>query len=294
MASLSSNAASSSVDASPGRITPVLLAQEWRERIHNTGECIDVRNGVVHSMKACTSTKSRKWTNTIRTETASIEMNLTTQKMNNYVMRATAPFHLISYGSGANTMYHGRWKYVKRGTLPPNSYRKARYTFELAYVDDGNASSMIQKEENRRSSYEREWASAFENLSLHAAAYEPATFANIYDTEQGTIREYTPDFFLPEISCWIDRNQRPACYPHRVAQVRTTVVPRLSHCAVVRIPDRFYRLHLGYGQGHTFSRRVHICEHVVEPYVDPCGSGGARRNGRLVSKHVESHGLSAQ
>ena len=101
-------------------------------------------------------------------------------------------------------MYHGRWKYVKRGTLPPNSYRKARYTFELAYVDDGNASSMIQKEENRRSSYEREWATAFEEMSPHAAAYEPATFANIYDTEQGTIREYTPDFFLPEISCWIE------------------------------------------------------------------------------------------
>jgi hypothetical protein len=221
MASLSSNAASSVVDASPGRITPVLLAQEWKERIHNTGECIDVRNGAVHSMKACTSTKSRKWTNTIRTETASIEMNLTTQKMNNYVMRATAPFHLISYGSGANTMYHGRWKYVKRGTLPPNSYRKARYTFELAYVDDGNASSMIQKEENRRSSYEREWASAFENLLLHAAAYEPATFANIYDTEQGTIREYTPDFFLHEISCWIEikgRRVTPAEL-HKCAQL---------------------------------------------------------------------------
>ena len=167
-------------------IRPVLIPHAAKAKLHNTNECICLRNGVAHAIKA--NTNNRTWINTVGLTHASIAMNPQTKKTNQAVRTAVNPIHLLSFGAGADTYYWGRYQCVG-GTQ----------TFELEYVDDGCASEFTESTTTAqfRSILEKTWDTEFDALGLKTV-YEPATFA------LNNRKEYTPDFWLPSSEWFVE------------------------------------------------------------------------------------------
>jgi hypothetical protein len=161
---------------------PALIPHNLKPLFHNKKSCIDVREGVVHSLKA--NTNNRTWHNEINLDSASISINPRTRRENRLVFTSKEPFHVLSFGCGADTYYWGRYKCVSKSG-----------TFELEYVDEGLLSSCVGSV--HRSKLETKWSKTFEKNNIDAI-FEPATMKLSDNTE------YTPDFWLPESNTFIE------------------------------------------------------------------------------------------
>lgn len=171
---------------------PALIPHRLKFRFHNAKSCIDVRNGKVHAIKA--NLYNRIWHNEVKLQSASISINKRTVRENRLVRKAKEPFHLLSYGTGADTMYWGR--YICVGGTD---------TFELVYVDDGLldlCETMATK--SKRSYLETLWADTFEEHNI-AAIFEPVS-TRLPGKPFGQVveRMYNPDFWLPEAGIFIE------------------------------------------------------------------------------------------
>ena len=99
------------------------------------------------------------------------------------------PIHVLSFGCGPDTYYWGRYRCTGG---------KSRRVFQLEYVDDGDIELFRTDDHGgKRSRLEQQWEKAFSDAGIHAV-YEPATIR--LSREQ----EYTPDFWLPESSTFIE------------------------------------------------------------------------------------------
>lgn len=166
---------------------PALIPHRIKGLFHNKKSCIDIRDGQVHAIKV--NTNNRTWFNEVTPVEATISANPRTIRANNAVYRSKEPFHVLSFGCGADTFYWGRYKCV--GGRRMNQ-------FKLVYVDDGHLDAcMAPGETNHRSKLETQWAAAFKEQGVEAT-FEPATIK----LADGT--EYTPDFWLPESSTFIE------------------------------------------------------------------------------------------
>jgi len=166
---------------------PALIPHNQKALFHNKKSCIDIRDGQVHSIKA--NTNNRTWFNEVNADSATISINPRTTRDNRLVYTSTEPFHVLSFGCGADTYYWGRYKCV-------GGQRSKQ--FKLVYVDDGSMDACLpQGATNHRSKLETLWSKAFEKQCI-AATFEPATIK----LPDGT--EYTPDFWLPETSTFIE------------------------------------------------------------------------------------------
>lgn len=166
---------------------PALIPHKMKALLHNKKSCIDVRDGQVYAIKA--NTNNRKWFNEVTPEEATISVNPRTKRENNLVYSSTTPFHVLSFGCGADTYYWGRYKCV-------GGQREKQ--FKLVYVDDGSLEVCLAPgETNHRSRLESQWSEAFKRQGVEAT-FEPATIK----LPDGS--EYTPDFWLPESSTFIE------------------------------------------------------------------------------------------
>lgn len=166
---------------------PALIPHNQKALFHNKKSCIDIRDGRVHSIKA--NTNNRTWFNEVNSDSATISVNPRTKRDNSLVYTSKEPFHVLSFGCGADTYYWGRYKCV-------GGQRSKQ--FKLVYVDDGSMDACLpQGATNHRSKLETSWSKAFEKQGI-AATFEPATMK----LPDGT--EYTPDFWLPETSTFIE------------------------------------------------------------------------------------------
>jgi hypothetical protein len=166
---------------------PALIPHKIKPLFHNKKSCIDIRGGKVHSIKA--NTNNRTWFNEVNNECATISVNPRTNRDNNLVYNSKEPFHVLSFGCGADTYYWGRYKCVGGQGLKQ---------FKLVYVDNGSLEACLPPGVvNHRSSLETSWSEAFEKQGI-TATFEPATMK----LSDGT--EYTPDFWLPESSTFIE------------------------------------------------------------------------------------------
>ena len=174
---------------------PALIPHAIRGYFHNKKSCIDIRNGRVHAIKA--NTNNRKWHNVVNIRGASIAMNRRTPKDNRLLMESTIPFHVVTFGCGADTYYWGRYRFQRKGRHDGQS------TFELKYVDAGDLKECGPVgTEQRRSRLEERWQDAFE-VSSKEFVYEPATL-KLPSTDMLPDKEYTPDYWLPASSTFIE------------------------------------------------------------------------------------------
>ena len=166
---------------------PVVIPHTKKETFHNKNRCVDIRNGVVHGIKA--NTKNRRWRNVVNKDSAKIAINPKTMSDNNKVWNSSEPFHVITYGSGPNTHYWGRYRCVGG---------RSRRVFELEYVDDGLMDELgVDQLEGHRSRLEGQWTSALEKSNV-AYSYEPATMLI------SRACEYTPDLWLQDACTFIE------------------------------------------------------------------------------------------
>ena len=115
--------------------------------------------------------------------TAEISMNPRTTRENNLV--GEQPFHVISFGCGADTYYWGRYKCVRKDA-----------SFHLEYVDEGDLNRCRSSgATNTRSYLEKRWLAAFE-VAKTLNTFEPATVKFAPCRVFPTGKEYTPDVWL--------------------------------------------------------------------------------------------------
>lgn len=156
---------------------PALIPHKKKSFFHRANSCIDIRNGKVHAIKA--NTNNRTWHNEVNEKTAIISMNPRTYRENKLVCASQEPFHVLSFGCGADTYYWGRYKYVG-----------GEGVFNLQYVDDGDLDKCKSDGLNgKRSNLESTWAETFKKHGV-VATFEPATMKLADKTE------YTPDFWI--------------------------------------------------------------------------------------------------
>lgn len=171
---------------------PGLIPHRLKSRFHNAKSCIDVRSGAVHAIKA--NLYNRIWHNEVGLESASISVNKRTPRANNLVRKSKEPFHLLSYDTGADTRYWGR--YICVGGTD---------TFELKYVDDGLLHLCeTSGTKTKRSFLESLWDEAFKKANIQAI-FEPVT-TRLPGEPFGQVveRMYNPDFWLPEAGVFIE------------------------------------------------------------------------------------------
>lgn len=174
---------------------PALIPHSLKSLFHDKKSCIDVRNGTVHAIKA--NTNNRTWHNVITLDKAAIATNRRTIAANTAVSSSTEPFHVVSFGCGADTYYWGRYKFV----------RMKRYDgqkcFELHYADDGDLAMCLPKNARQTRSYlEKQWLDAFE-VSDFEHVYEPATL-HLPSSNILPDKEYTPDVWIPKTREFIE------------------------------------------------------------------------------------------
>lgn len=171
---------------------PIQITNIEATRIHGQRQCINVRHndqGVqyVHCMKFSTNPKSR-YKNTIGDGKAKISMNLRTPKENKLVLKGT-PVHIITYGGGTATLYHGRYKCCD----PHNSSH-----FIMEYYDEGMSGELEKETEKTRKSKLEQDAETFFISRGWISEYEPII------VPYGNNKHYTPDFYLPEFHCLVE------------------------------------------------------------------------------------------
>merc|ERR1712195_150956 len=129
---------------------PALIPHKKKHFFHRVKSCIDIRNGKVHAIKA--NTNNRTCHNEVNEKTAIISINPRTRRENKLVYTSTEPFHVLSFGCGADTYYWGRYKCVG-----------GKGVFNLEYVDDGDLAKCESDDLNgKRSNLEGMWAKTFE------------------------------------------------------------------------------------------------------------------------------------
>jgi hypothetical protein len=174
----------------PGKIPHAL-----KGHFHNSRSCIDIREGRVHAVKA--NTHNRKWHNVVTVRGASIAVNTRTVGANRALTESTEPFHMVTFGSGADTFYWGQYRYETLGR------HDGQLTFELKYVGPGDMQVCLPAGAKEcRSRLETRWEAAFE-VSGTPTTYEPATL-KLPSTELLPDKEYTPDYWLPEAQTFIE------------------------------------------------------------------------------------------
>jgi len=177
---------------------PAVIPHDLKENFHNKRCCIDVRNGTVHAMKI--NTNNRKWQNKIDLHQAIVAMNPKTRRENRLVLHQKAPFHMLSFGCGADTKYWGR--YVCRVV---SSKRSGSISFHLEYVDDGLLGRCLPVGERNtsRSYLERQWDQAFK-VAGTVNIYEPATMTLPSCLTFPNGKEYSPDVWCPGSGTFIE------------------------------------------------------------------------------------------
>lgn len=175
---------------------PIQITQDEAKRLHGERQCIHIRKHpqtgeqYAHCMKFSTNPGNR-WVNTIGDGKAVVPMNRGTVHTNRLVLKSCpeCPVHVISYDGGPVTLYHGR--YVC--TDPSNTS-----TFMMEFFDRGLSEELEQEtEDTRRSKLEEDAETFFENREFEAM-YEPCMF------RWSTSRHYTPDFYIPRASCFVE------------------------------------------------------------------------------------------
>lgn len=165
---------------------PITLPHAAKQHLHASKKCIDVREGVAFSIKF--NTNNRTWHNTVGVQNAVVSVNPRTRRDNALVYKGD-PIHVLSFGCGPDTYYWGRYRCTGG---------KSRRVFQLEYVDDGDMELFRTDDHGgMRSRLEQQWEKAFSDAGIRAV-YEPATIR--LSREQ----EYTPDFWLPESSTFIE------------------------------------------------------------------------------------------
>ena len=166
---------------------PRLVPPSMRASLHSAATCIDMyaREGL--SMKCRVGATRSAWTNRVDGRTASVSVNTRTPALNSEVWSGK-PVHLLTFHTGADTYYHGRFRCV--GGTPA--------TFELERLDhDERARALLQSMPTVeqvverplfRSRLEEAWAERFKACSMEVE-YEPITL------RLGS-KEYTPDFVI--------------------------------------------------------------------------------------------------
>jgi len=160
-------------------------------RLHGERQCIHTRKdnaGVsyAHCMKFSTNPKNR-YKNTINNGIAKITINTRTPKENKLVLSGT-PVHILTYGGGTQTMYHGRYKCSE----PSNKNH-----FIMEYFDKGVSEELVKETETMRKSKLEKDAETFFDLRGWHSIYEPCIFP--YGK-----KHYTPDYYLPEQACFVE------------------------------------------------------------------------------------------
>ena len=174
---------------------PALIPHHLKSTFHNKGSCIDVRDGRVHAIKA--NTNNRKWHNVVTKTKAAIAINPRTPRENKLVFNANEPFHVVSFGCGADTYYWGLYKFVKKKTYD------GQQCFELKFVNTGLLDQCLPAGSTQtRSRLEERWIDAF-NVSSTEYTYEPATL-KLPSSELLPDKEYTPDIWLPQTSTFVE------------------------------------------------------------------------------------------
>lgn len=173
---------------------PATIPHQLKEKFHNKRCCIDIRNGKVHAIKI--NTNNRTWHNTIDLNVASVARNPKTRRENRLVRTQKEPFHMLSFGCGADTKYWGR--YVCKA-------RNKGATFELRYVDDGLLGDCLPPgtHNSSRSYLERQWDQAFDVAGIKNV-YEPATMKLPRTDCFPSGKEYTPDVWLPDDNMFVE------------------------------------------------------------------------------------------
>lgn len=178
---------------------PATIPHHLKEKFHDKRCCIDVRNGKVHAIKI--NTNNRTWHNDIVYDSAIVSVNPKTRGLNRKVLNQKEPFHMLSFGCGADTKYWGR--YVCSGSSYDRNNKLTQ--FMLSYVDDGDLDKCLPPGERNlsRSRLEKQWDAAF-NVAGVRNVYEPATvkFQPCKMFPQG--KEYSPDVWLPDSNTFIE------------------------------------------------------------------------------------------
>ena len=177
---------------------PAVIPHRLKENFHNKRCCIDVRNGKVHAMKI--NTNNRNWHNKIDLQQAIVAVNPKTRRENRLVFRQKEPFHMLSFGCGADTKYWGR--YVCRVV---GSSLSGTTAFHLEYVDDGQLDQCLPVGERNtsRSYLERQWDKAFA-VAGTVNIYEPATMTLPPCSTFPHGKEYSPDVWCPVSGMFIE------------------------------------------------------------------------------------------
>jgi len=178
---------------------PVIIPHGLKETFHNKRCCIDVRQGKVHALKI--NTNNRVWHNKIDMDGAIVSANPNTMGLNHKVLEQKEPFHMLSFGCGADTKYWGRYICTGSSYISNNKLQQ----FMLSYVDDGDIDKCLPFGQcnTSRSNLERQWGAAF-NVAGVNNVYEPATlkFKACKMWPQG--KEYSPDVWLPDTQTFIE------------------------------------------------------------------------------------------
>ena len=166
---------------------PRVVPPSMRASLHSATTCIDLYAHEGLSMKCRVGATRSAWTNRVEGRTASISVNTRTQALNSEVW-AGKPVHLLTFHTGADTYYHGRYTCI--GGTPA--------TFELERLDhDERARALLQSMPTVeqvverplfRSRLEETWAERFKACSIEVE-YEPITL-------RVRSKEYTPDFVI--------------------------------------------------------------------------------------------------
>ena len=168
---------------------PALIPNDLKALFHNKNCCIDVRDNKPFSLKANTS--NRNWHNVVTLEKAAVAINHRTKRANSAVRKSTQPFHVLTFGCGADTYYWGRYRFACVRTF------QGQTCFELHYVDDGDLHLCSPKDARQtRSHLESQWLDAFQ-VSGTEHVYEPATL-HLPPSELLPDKQYTPDIWLPD------------------------------------------------------------------------------------------------
>jgi len=169
-------------------IRPALVPHHLKGLFHDKKSCIDIRSGKAHAIKA--NTNNRSWHNVVTLEGAAVAINTRTKYANNAITTSKEPFHVVSFGCGADTLYWGRYSFVCIKKY------NGQECFQLRYEDDGDLDMCLPKNAQQTRSYlEEKWLDAFD-VSALKHAYEPATL-HLPASELLPNKEYTPDVWLP-------------------------------------------------------------------------------------------------
>ena len=260
---------------------PRVIPPQMRARLHNTAMCIDINaaEGVAIKCRVAAQARTRyggandetrrgSWTNVVDGVSASIAANLKTT-MQNRAVWSGAPVNLLTFSTGADTLYWG--KYTCTGGEHANPPR-----FELKRIDDDERAAellagMPTIETNLqkpmyRSRLEKAYADLFESCG-YRAVYEPVTL-------RLGVREYTPDFMV----------SIPPYMPLLIEIKGAVVDEELELCAQVSA--------LGFYIVLVFGNASEVCDNSCFEYV-PFSSKPRRRVPpilRAIAEHAQKTG----